>query len=75
MDDMTKKACEERLRCALELMEFGIEMKRAQLRRRHPEESEQHIQERLDDWLLHPKHSPYGDADGRPVDPEEYFSR
>jgi hypothetical protein len=70
MDDSTKKACAERLRTALDLMQSGIEMKRSQLRRRHPDESDTEIQERLDDWLLHPEHSPHGDAEGRPIDPD-----
>jgi hypothetical protein len=42
---------EERLHVALQMMRFGIEMKRAQLMRRFPDESPERIRERLDAWL------------------------
>ena len=41
----------ERLRQALDAMQTGIELKRATLRRRHPEESEAEIEARLREWL------------------------
>lgn len=43
---------EEKLLRTLELMDVGIEMHRDFLKRRHPEESEQQIEQRLRAWLL-----------------------
>ncbi|MCC6994495.1 MAG: hypothetical protein IT370_07690 [Deltaproteobacteria bacterium] len=42
----------ERLLRTLELMDVGIEMQRESLKRRHPEESEPQIEQRLRAWLL-----------------------
>jgi hypothetical protein len=41
----------EKLRQALDLMAMGIELKRDNLRRRHPAESDDEIQARLQRWL------------------------
>jgi len=40
----------ERLLEAIDLMEFGIELMRQNLRRRHPEASEEEINIRLESW-------------------------
>ena len=75
MADLSDEACAERLRTALDLADSGIQMRLAQLRRRHPDESDEQIRERLDDWLLHPDGARHGDAPGRLVDPSSLEER
>lgn len=41
----------EKLRQALDMMTMGIELQRANLRRRYPDESDAEIQARLQRWL------------------------
>jgi hypothetical protein len=41
----------EKLLQALDMMAMGIELQRANLRRRHPDESDAEIQARLQCWL------------------------
>ena len=42
----------EKARQALEMMRAGIRLKRAGLRARHPDESDEQIEERVSQWLL-----------------------
>ncbi len=56
---------------ALDLMEAGIDMKRLQLRRAHPEETDAQIGARLRAWLLD---RPM-DAPGRVMTWEEWRAR
>jgi outer membrane biogenesis lipoprotein LolB len=56
----------EKLRAALELHEVGVALMRQNLRRRHPDESEDAIEERLADWLRTRPGAEHGDAAGRP---------
>lgn len=69
MADLSDEACAERLLTALDLADTGIQLRLAQLRRKYPEESDEEIRERLNDWLLHPEGAEHGDAPGRSVDP------
>ena len=63
--DQSPEARAQRLRIALDLAASGIQMKLNQLRRRHPDESDAQIQERLNKWL---RNRPM-DSPGRHIDP------
>jgi hypothetical protein len=56
----------DKLRAALELHEVGIALMRQNLRRRHPGESDEKIDERLAEWLRTRPGAEHGDAAGRP---------
>jgi hypothetical protein len=56
-----------RLRLALDLFEAGEAMKRAQLRREHPEAPEAEIESLLLAWLRERPGAEHGDAAGRPI--------
>jgi hypothetical protein len=71
MDDATQDLAAERLRVSLELIESGFVMKRQQLRRRFPDESEAKIDERFRAWL----HDRPMDAPGRPMTWEEWKAK
>lgn len=57
----------QRLRTALGLFEPGIAMKRAQLRRSHPEASDEEVTLLLKNWMRSRPGAPYGDAEGVPT--------
>lgn len=65
MVDQSDEARARRLRTALDLADSGIALRRAQLRRRYPEESNREIGARLRKWL----HDRPCDAPGRKIDP------
>ena len=65
MLDQSEEARASRLRTALDLADSGIALRRAQLRRKYPEESEEQIGRRLRKWL----HDRPCDAPGREIDP------
>ena len=67
MDDASDAAAAARLRLAFELFEFGESMKREQLRREHPDESDAEIEARLVAWLHDRPGAEFGDATGVPV--------
>ena len=56
----------DKLRAALELHEVGVALMRQNLRRRHPGESDEMIDERLTHWLRTRPGAEHGDAAGRP---------
>lgn len=66
MDADQARATAERLRQALDMMDAGISMKRAQLRRQYPDASEEENERRLRDWLGTRPGAEHGDAIGRP---------
>lgn len=68
MDDQSDNACARRLRTALDLMESGIQMRLAQLRRAHPDEDDTAIRQRLNDWLLSRADAGYEDPIWRHVE-------
>jgi hypothetical protein len=69
MNDLKDPIYAQRLLIALDLAESGIQMRRAQLERRYPDESKEEIKERLKAWLLTRPGAEGGDAQGRIVDP------
>jgi len=56
-----------RLRTAFDLCELGESMRRAQLRRDHPDASEAEIEVWLVAWLRTRPGAEHGDAWGRPI--------
>jgi hypothetical protein len=56
----------EKLRAALELHEVGVELMRQNLRRRHPDASDDLIDDLLTDWLRTRPGAEHGDGAGRP---------
>jgi hypothetical protein len=55
-------------RTTLDLFETGLDLKRQNLRRSHPEASDEEIERLLRDWLLDRPGAESGDGPGRPVD-------
>lgn len=56
-----------RLRMALELFEDGVALQRQNLRRAHPDASDEEIAQLLRAWLRERPGAEHGDAVGRPV--------
>jgi hypothetical protein len=65
--DTSNEAAAARLRVALELFETGVEMKRQQLRRDHPDLTGDEIEARVAAWLRERPGAEFGDAIGRRV--------
>ena len=59
---LTSDVVRQRARETFELCEAGLEMKRAQLRRTHPEAGEREIERLLREWLQHRPGAEDGDA-------------
>jgi hypothetical protein len=57
----------ERFRVALELFEDGVRIMEQNLRREHPNASDDEIEERLRAWLHHRPGAEHGDCIGRPL--------
>jgi hypothetical protein len=57
----------QRLLQCIELAEAGLAMKKAQLARLFPDDTETERAERFQEWLLHREDAPWGDAEGSPV--------
>ncbi|WP_147403965.1 hypothetical protein [Nocardia panacis] len=57
----------ERLRLAIAMFEFGLGMKRARLRRLHPDADESVLDAAVDEWLLVRPYEPLGKGRGRPT--------
>jgi Rv0078B-related antitoxin len=56
-----------RLRTAFDLCELGESVRRAQLRREHPEATDEEIEALLVIWLQTRPGAEYGDSWGRPI--------
>lgn len=56
-----------RLRMAFDLFVAGRRMMRQNLRRRHPDASEEEIERRLGEWMRQRPGAEHGDGVGRPV--------
>jgi hypothetical protein len=56
----------ERLRAALALFDDGIALMRQNLRRRHPDISEGHVERLLGEWLRRRPGAEHGDGVGTP---------
>jgi hypothetical protein len=65
--DRGDETASDRLQLALEMFEFGVEMKAARLRREHPDATPAAIQRMIDDWLGERPGAEHGDAPGVPV--------
>ncbi|MGM0577860.1 MAG: hypothetical protein ACQEXJ_19190 [Myxococcota bacterium] len=63
--DLPTETPADRLRAALDLFDEGGALMHQNLRRRHPEESEEQIQARLQAWLLERLGAEGGDGWGR----------
>lgn len=63
----------EKLNVALELFESGVAMMRETLKREHPTESDERIEERLRAWIRHRPGAEDGDCVGRKIDPKTRF--
>jgi hypothetical protein len=73
--DPSKPAAEtlkDRLLAAFEMFDLGVDMMRANLRRRHAHASSQEIERLLDDWLLERPGAEAGDGPGVPVSLERF---
>lgn len=70
MADFDQDVAKERLKQAFDLFEAGVSMKRAALRREHPDVDEDEIAARLRSWLETRPGARYGDAVGRPRTPD-----
>jgi len=57
----------ERLRLTLRLHDEGVRLMRQNLRRRHPEATDEEIERRLREWLSERPGAERGDAEGVPV--------
>lgn len=62
-------------RATLDLFEAGLELMRQNLRRNDPEATEEEIDLRLRQWLMHRPGAESGDCSGRPVDVGTWLSR
>ena len=65
--EQDRQEAARRLRVALELFETGVEIMAQNLRRQHPQATEEEIQTRLSEWLRHRPGAEDGDAPGRRV--------
>jgi hypothetical protein len=61
-------------RATLDLFSTGIDIMRQNLRRRHPEATEQEIERRLHAWLLERPGAEAGDCPGRAIDVHTRFA-
>ncbi|MET8774728.1 hypothetical protein ABZV58_06830 [Nocardia sp. NPDC004654] len=61
---MTDGTPAQRLRRALEMSQFGLEMYRARMRRTFPDASESELEKKVHEWLLSRPGAPLGDALG-----------
>ncbi|MBI4886098.1 MAG: hypothetical protein HY824_03305 [Acidobacteria bacterium] len=60
-------------RTTLDLFETGLDLVRQNLRRDHPQASEEDIDRRLREWLRQRPGAESGDSPGRPVDVSARF--
>ena len=64
----------EAFRATLDLVQTGIDLMRQNLRRRHPEATEQDLDQLLHEWLLERPGAEAGDSAGRPLDVTSRFA-
>lgn len=60
----------ERLRLALDMVEVGVQMTRARLRREHPGWTDDQVESALREWLRGRPGAEFGDCPGRVVAPQ-----
>ncbi|MEX1364386.1 MAG: hypothetical protein AB1Z98_14765 [Nannocystaceae bacterium] len=56
------------MRTTVQLADLAVRVMRQNLRRRHPDESDQEIEERLRAWVRARPGAEHGDCDGRPIE-------
>lgn len=66
ISDQSPEACARRLLMALQLSDDGLEMMRMNLRRRHPDASEEELGRLFLAWLHHRPGAEHGDSWGAP---------
>ena len=64
----TPSSLADALQTTLDLFETGVDLMRQNLRRRHPEASDDDIDRLLQQWLLDRPGAEFGDCPGRVVD-------
>jgi hypothetical protein len=64
----------EALRATLDLYQTGVDLMRQNLRRRHPDATEQEVERLLGRWLLERPGAESGDSAGRPINPDTRFA-
>ncbi|HEY6173608.1 MAG TPA: hypothetical protein VIX73_04155 [Kofleriaceae bacterium] len=67
-----RETARDRLLVAFEMFEFGVEMKAAALRRRHPDASPEQLEHMLETWLAERPGAEHGDGPGVPVSLERF---
>jgi hypothetical protein len=63
---MSHELMRQRLLVAFDLFEAGVDLKRQQLKRQHPGETDSDIERRVTAWLHERPGAEHGDAEGRP---------
>lgn len=61
------EAVQRRMQTVCDLFEAALALQRQNLRRRHPEASEERISELVQEWLFHRPGAEHGDGVGRPI--------
>lgn len=57
----------ERMAATADLFEFACDIRRGKLRREHPDQSPEQIEQLIDAWLQERPGAELGDGEGRPV--------
>lgn len=65
VDQATPLSPAEKLQMSLAMFDYGCDLMRENLRRRHPELDEAAVEERLRAWLRERPGAPNGDGEGR----------
>jgi len=73
MTDEEARGAAHRLLLACDMFEFGREMMRQNLERRHPTATEAEIDAMLVEWVRRRDCAPMGDSPGTPLDVEEFL--
>jgi len=64
----TKSSVTDAFRATLDLFDTGLDLKRQNLRRSHPQADDEEIERLLREWLLDRPGAESGDCPGRPLD-------
>jgi hypothetical protein len=67
VEETTELTPAERFRVALKLFEDGVRIMEQNLRRAHPDASDEEIEQKLREWLHHRPGAEHGDCVGRPL--------
>ncbi|HEX2254037.1 MAG TPA: hypothetical protein VHQ65_12275 [Thermoanaerobaculia bacterium] len=61
-----------RMEIAFDLFDLSVQMKRENLRRQHPDASDEEIEQGVRAWLRHRPGAEHGDGEGVPGDPSRF---